>query len=208
MSDAVITLSCRDRPGIVRAVTGFVADHGCSITESHQFIDPDTSRLYMRLAFKAVVDATCDVDLLGKEFTAVAREFLMSWEIVDATRRARLIILVSRFGHCLNDLLYRARAGQLNADIAAVVSNHPDLEPPAAAAGVPFPHIPVTAATKPQAEAELLRLVGELEADVVVPARYLQILSADLCSPLAGRAINIHHSMLPGFKGAKPYQQA
>jgi formyltetrahydrofolate deformylase len=208
MSDVIITLSCPDRPGIVRAVSGFVAEQGCTITESHQFIDREAARLYMRVAFKAVQGATPRVDPLSTDFSEVAREFLMSWKITDATRRARLIIMVSKFGHCLNDLLYRVRVGQLNADVAAVVSNHRDLEPLAASAGVPFLHVPVTPATKPEAEAELLRLVDELEVDLVVLARYMQILSASLCAKLEGRAINIHHSMLPSFKGAKPYQQA
>lgn len=208
MSDVIVTLSCPDRPGIVRAVSGFVADQGCTITESHQFIDREASRLYMRLVFKAVEGATPSVDLLSADFAEVAREFLMSWKITDPTRRARLIIMVSKFGHCLNDLLYRIRVGELNADVAAVVSNHSDLETLATSAGAPFLHIPVTPATKPDAEAELLRLVDELQVDLVVLARYMQILSADLCAKLEGRAINIHHSMLPSFKGAKPYQQA
>jgi formyltetrahydrofolate deformylase len=208
MSDVIVTLSCPDQPGIVRAVSGFVADRGCTITESHQFIDHEASRLYMRLAFRAVQGATPSIGLLSTDFAEVAGEFLMSWKITDATRRARLIIMVSKFGHCLNDLLYRVKAGQLNADVAAVVSNHPDLEPLAASAGVPFLHVPVTPATKPEAEAELLRLVDELEVDLVVLARYMQILSADLCAKLEGRAINIHHSMLPSFKGPRPYQQA
>ena len=208
MSDVIITLSCPDRPGIVRAVSGFVTDQGCTITESHQFIDRAAGRLYMRLAFRAVEGPTPGIDLLSADFAEVAREFLMSWKIIDATRRVRLIIMVSKFGHCLNDLLYRVQVGQLNADVVAVVSNHPDLQGLAASAGVPFRHIPVTPATKPQAEAELLRLVDELQADLVVLARYMQILSAGLCDKLEGRAINIHHSMLPSFKGARPYHQA
>ncbi|MBS2547307.1 formyltetrahydrofolate deformylase [Catenulispora sp. NL8] len=208
MSDVIITLSCPDQPGIVRAVSGFVADQGCTITESHQFIDGESSRLYMRLAFQAVHGATPGIDPLSSDFAEVAQEFLMTWKITDATRRARLIIMVSKFGHCLNDLLYRVKVGQLNAEIAAVVSNHRDLEQLATAAGVPFVHVPVTAATKPEAEAELLRLVDALDVDLVVLARYMQILSAGLCAKLEGRAINIHHSMLPSFKGAKPYRQA
>ncbi|WP_194922981.1 formyltetrahydrofolate deformylase [Catenulispora pinisilvae] len=208
MSDVIVTLSCPDQPGIVRAVAGFVADQGCTITESHQFIDREASRLYMRLAFQAAHGVTPGIAMLTTEFAEVAREFLMTWKITDATRRARLIIMVSKFGHCLNDLLYRVKVGQLNADVAAVVSNHRDLEQLAAFAGVPFVHLPVTPATKPEAEAELLRLVDELEADLVVLARYMQILSPGLCAKLEGRAINIHHSMLPSFKGAKPYQQA
>jgi len=208
LSDVIITLSCPDQPGIVRAVSGFVADQGCTITESHQFIDGESSRLYMRLAFRAAHGATPGIGPLSSDFAEVAREFLMTWKITDATRRARLIIMVSKFGHCLNDLLYRVKVGQLNAEIAAVVSNHRDLEQLATAAGVPFVHVPVTAATKPEAEAELLRLVDALDVDLVVLARYMQILSAGLCAKLEGRAINIHHSMLPSFKGAKPYQQA
>jgi formyltetrahydrofolate deformylase len=208
LSDVIVTLSCPDQPGIVRAVSGFVADRGCTITESHQFIDREASRLYMRLAFRAVQGAAPSIGLLTTDFAEVAREFLMSWKITDATQRARLIIMASKFGHCLNDLLYRVKVGQLNADVTAVVSNHRDLEHLAASAGVPFLHVPVTPATKPEAEAELLRLVDELEVDLVVLARYMQILSADLCAKLEGRAINIHHSMLPSFKGAKPYQQA
>jgi formyltetrahydrofolate deformylase len=146
--------------------------------------------------------------VLEKNFAAIAESFGMTWNLSDAARRQRVLIMVSKFGHCLNDLLFRASTGWLNIDIVAVVSNHPDLAPMADDYEIPFYHVPVDPADKAKAEHELLRLVDELEADLVVLARYMQILSDDLCRQLEGRAINIHHSMLPSFKGARPYFQA
>jgi formyltetrahydrofolate deformylase len=202
----VLTLACPERPGIVRAITAFLADRGFDIVEHQQFDDHISGKLYLRTAFTPG-DTDVSAEGLSAEFAAVADEFDMEFTIHDG-RPQRLLVMVSKFGHCLNDLIFRWRAGSLGAEIAVVVSNHEDLRPMAEAAGLPFIHVPVTAATKPEAEARLLELVAEYNADLVVLARYMQVLSNDLCASLRGRAINIHHSFLPGFKGAKPYHQA
>ncbi|MEE2522112.1 formyltetrahydrofolate deformylase [Pseudarthrobacter sp. J75] len=208
----VLTLACPERPGIVRAITGFLADRGFDIVEHQQFDDHVSGKLYLRTAFTpgtAPAEGGSEVSAegLSAEFEAIAGEFGMEFSIHDSSPQ-RLLVMVSKFGHCLNDLIFRWRAGSLGAEIAVVVSNHEDLRPMAEAAGLPFIHVPVTAATKPEAEARLLELVEEYQADLVVLARYMQVLSDGLCRSLRGRAINIHHSFLPGFKGAKPYHQA
>ncbi|OLT12048.1 formyltetrahydrofolate deformylase [Pseudonocardia sp. CNS-139] len=205
---AVLTLSCPDGPGIVYAVAGFLVDARCTIVESQQFEDPDSGTFFMRVRFARVDRGPVDVEPLRHAFVDVAARFGMTWRLVDASERPRVVIMVSRFAHCLNDLLFRNSVGDLHLDVAAVVSNHPDLGKLADDYGVPFRHVPVTADTKPQAEAQLLELVREERVDLVVLARYMQILSDDLCKQLEGRAINIHHSMLPSFKGARPYHQA
>ncbi|MET1086611.1 MAG: formyltetrahydrofolate deformylase [Arthrobacter sp.] len=202
----VLTLACPERPGIVRAITAFLADRGFDIVEHQQFDDHISGKLYLRTAFTPG-DKEVSAEGLRAEFAAIADEFDMEFAIHDG-RPQRLLVMVSKFGHCLNDLIFRWRAGSLGAEIAVVVSNHEDLRPMAEAAGLQFIHVPVTAATKPEAEARLLELVAEYNADLVVLARYMQVLSNDLCASLRGRAINIHHSFLPGFKGAKPYHQA
>ena len=199
-----LTLNCPERAGIVHAVTSFLVDHGCDIVEHQQFDDDVRSRLFLRTAFTCV---SADVDNLTREFAAVASEFQMDFDLWDE-RRPRVLVMVSKAGHCLNDLLFRWREGSLGGEIAAVVSNHEDLRPMAEAAGLDFVHVPNTADTKHIAEQRLLELVEEYQADLVVLARYMQVLSNDLCAKLAGRVINIHHSFLPGFKGAKPYHQA
>ena len=210
----VLTLSCPEQPGIVRAVTAFLADRGFDIVEHQQFDDHVSGKLYLRTAFTLGSDIHQenglnhpDVEGLSSAFAPIAAEFAMDFTINDG-RPQRLLVMVSKFGHCLNDLIFRWQAGSLGAEIAVVVSNHEDLRPMAEAAGLPFIHVPVTSATKPEAEARLLELVAEYNADLVVLARYMQVLSNDLCESLRGRAINIHHSFLPGFKGAKPYHQA
>ena len=202
----VLTLACPERPGIVRAITGFLADRGFDIVEHQQFDDHMSGKLYLRTAFTPG-DKEVSAEGLSAEFAAIADEFDMEFAIHDG-RPQRLLVMVSKFGHCLNDLIFRWRAGSLGAEIAVVVSNHDDLRPMAEAAGLPFIHVPITADTKPQAEARLLELVEEYQADLVVLARYMQVLSDELTTKLRGRAINIHHSFLPGFKGAKPYHQA
>ncbi|MDP9697034.1 UNVERIFIED_ORG: formyltetrahydrofolate deformylase [Arthrobacter globiformis] len=225
----VLTLACPERPGIVRAITTFLADRGFDIVEHQQFDDHVSGKLYLRTAFTQSGDdgdqgpfarlnqrdgldkldqqGQQTAEGLSAEFAAIAGEFGMEFSIHDG-RPQRLLVMVSKFGHCLNDLIFRWRAGSLGAEIAVVVSNHEDLRPMAEAAGLPFIHVPVTAGTKSEAEARLLELVAEYDADLVVLARYMQVLSNDLCGKLRGRAINIHHSFLPGFKGAKPYHQA
>ncbi len=203
----VLTLSCPDRPGIVHAVSGVLAGLGGNITESQQFGSPVTGRFYMRVqvALPAADDAAA---ALEAALAPVADEFGMTWELDRVGRAVPTVIMVSKEAHCLNDLLFRQRAGGLPIDVVAVVGNHPDLAELATFYGVPFHHVPVTRDTKPEAEAELLRIVETTGAELVVLARYMQILSDELCARLAGHVINIHHSFLPSFKGAKPYHQA
>jgi formyltetrahydrofolate deformylase len=200
-----LTLSCQERPGIVHAVSSFLFAHGCDIVEHQQFDDAVRGQLFLRTAFVCAADT--DPDRLAADFQPVAEEFGMSFQL-SGDRPPRVLVMVSRLGHCLNDLIFRWRAGSLGAQLVAVVSNHQELRPMAEAAGLPFVHVPVTPATKHQAEARLLELVGEYRADLVVLARYMQVLSDEVCAALHGRVINIHHSFLPGFKGAKPYHQA
>ncbi|MEU9413669.1 formyltetrahydrofolate deformylase [Streptomyces sp. NPDC048281] len=203
----VLTLSCPDRAGLVHAVTGFLVGHGGNILESQQFDDRAEDRFFMRVHFDVPADAG-SLEELRAGFVPVAEEHRITWRLTDASTPTRTLIMVSKFGHCLNDLLFRRSTGALNIEIPAIVSNHRDFEPLARTYGIPFHHIPVTPDTKAEAEARLLRLVGELDVDLVVLARYMQILSDDLCKRLDGRAINIHHSFLPSFKGARPYVQA
>lgn len=200
-----LTLSCQERPGIVRAVSSFLFEHGCDIVEHQQFDDAVRGQLFLRTAFVGTDDA--DAGRLSAAFRRVADEFGMTYEVTGGQPQ-RVLVMVSKLGHCLNDLVFRWRAGSLGGELVAVVSNHEDLRPMAAAAGLPFVHVPVTPATKRDAEARLLELVAEHRADLVVLARYMQVLSDDACAALHGHAINIHHSFLPGFKGAKPYHQA
>jgi formyltetrahydrofolate deformylase len=204
----VLTLSCPDVPGIVHAVAGFLVERGCTIVASRQFGDPGSGRFFLRVEFAHADGARLDVAELRTGMDPVATRFAMAWRLVDAAERPRVLIMVSRFAHCLNDLLFRASIGELNVDVVAVVSNHPDLVRLVGGYQVPFRHIPVGPDTKAAAEAELLEIVDEERVDLVVLARYMQILSDDLCKRLEGRAINIHHSMLPSFKGARPYLQA
>jgi formyltetrahydrofolate deformylase len=204
----VLRLSCPDGPGIVYAVAGFLVAQQCTIVESQQFEDRANRTFFMRVEFMHVDDDLLDVTGLQAGFAAVAADFGMSWQLADITERQRAIILVSKYGHCLNDLLYRNSIGDLNLEVAAVVSNHPDLRSMADHYSIPYRHIEVTPESKAEAEAELLELVRAEAIDLVVLARYMQILSDHLCRELTGRAINIHHSMLPSFKGARPYHQA
>lgn len=208
MSELVLTLSCPDRPGIVQAVSTFVTAHGLNIVETEQFGDRDAARFYMRVAAESLDDVSPDADSLRADFEIVARDFAMDWRLVDSQQRPRMLIMVSKFGHCLSDLLYRVRIEQLAADVVAVVSNHPDCRDMVQAAGIPYVHLPVEAESKADAEDKLMQLVDQEQVDLVVLARYMQILSPELCDRLSGRVINIHHSMLPSFKGARPYQQA
>src|SRR4051794_309938 len=201
----ILTLSCSQRPGIVHAVSSFLFEHGCDIVEHQQFDDAVRGQLFLRTAFVCAEDA--DPERLSAEFGPVAEQFGMSYQL-SGDQPPRVVVMVSKLGHCLNDLIFRWRAGSLGAELVAVVSNHEDLRPMAEAAGLPFAHVPVTPGTKRLAEQRLLELVDEHRADLVVLARYMQVLSDEACAALHGRAINIHHSFLPGFKGAKPYHQA
>ncbi|ANP52491.1 formyltetrahydrofolate deformylase [Streptomyces griseochromogenes] len=203
----VLTLSCPDTAGLVHAVSGFLVRNSGNIFESQQFDDRQQGRFFMRVHFD-VSDPDVDREILRHRFGPVAEAHGISWTLRDAATPTRTLIMVSRFGHCLNDLLFRCRTGALNIEIPAIVSNHRDFESLAGTYGIPFHHIPVTKETKPEAEERLLGLVRELDVDLVVLARYMQVLSDDLCKELEGHAINIHHSFLPSFKGARPYQQA
>jgi formyltetrahydrofolate deformylase len=204
MKEYVLTLSCPDRIGIVHAVSGYCMKHGGDIRDSQQFGDPATRQFFMRVHLAA------DEDLAGlrESFAPVAAEFAMHWTLHESAYRPRVLVLVSQQDHCLNDLLYRHRIGALPGEIVAIASNHETCAPMARAAGIAYHHLPVTPQTKAEQEARLLALVGSLDVDLVVLARYMQILSPQACDVLYGRAINIHHSFLPGFAGARPYHQA
>ncbi len=204
--DFVLVLDCPDQPGIVHAVSGFLVRHGGNILESQQYGDQITGRFFMRIDF--ATEGAVRVEDLRSEFAEVAARFRMRYELWDARAPYRTLIMVSKHLHCLNDLLFRHSTGSLQIDIPVVVSNHPDAEQLVRSYGLDFAHVPVTPDTKPAAEAELVRLVKEHDVDLVVLARYMQVLSDELCRELSGRAINIHHSFLPSFKGAKPYHQA
>lgn len=203
----VLTLSCPDRVGIVHAVSGLLAEHHWNITESQQFGDRSTGQFFMRVAVDRDEEGS-DPAAVGDALGVLAAAFSMSLGWHDAGARARTLVLVSKQGHCLNDLLYRYRIGAIPVEISAICSNHPDFGPLAASYGIDFHHLPVTPETKPAQEAALLALVDELEIELVVLARYMQILSPELARALEGRAINIHHGLLPAFKGAQPYRQA
>ena len=204
VTDWVLTLSCPDRPGIVAAVAGLIAEHGGNITESQQFGDPETGQFFMRVQ----LEAATPYDELSRALAALAPRFGMDWSLDAAGRPLRTLVMVSTAAHCLNDLAFRQRSEDLPIDLVAVVSNHETLRPLADFYGIGFHHVPVTAETKAASEAALWALVEELDVELVVLARYMQVLSDDFCSRLPGRIINIHHSFLPSFKGARPYQQA
>jgi formyltetrahydrofolate deformylase len=206
-SDFVLTLQCPDTPGIVHAVSGFLLDHSGNIIESQQFGDAETGQFFMRVRVETT-DPAVDLESLRAGFGSVADRFGMTWELWSAGAPYRTLIMVSRFGHCLNDLLFRTSTGALQIEIPAIVSNHRDFERLADSYEIAFHHIPVTPDTKAEAERRLLELVDDLGIHLVVLARYMQVLSDSTCRALAGRAINIHHSFLPSFKGARPYHQA
>ncbi|ATH98672.1 Formyltetrahydrofolate deformylase [Alcaligenes faecalis] len=206
MNDYILTLSCPDRTGIVHSVSGWLLEQNGNILEAQQFGDAATNRFFLRIQFS--LPEKQDVNALQTSFAPIAEKFSMDANIYDAQRKARLLILVSRQGHCLNDLLFRAHSGQLPVEIAAVASNHTDHAGLASSYGIPFHHLPVTPETRPEQEQQIIDLARDLKIDLVVLARYMQILSTNLCQSLSGRAINIHHSFLPSFKGARPYHQA
>jgi len=204
VQELVLTLSCPDRPGIVHAVSGFLAERDCNIRDSQQYGSPRTSTFFLRVHVDSPVAATD----LREQFAAVADAFGMTWEMHADAEQQRVIVLVSRMGHCLNDLLYRWRSGYLPGAVAAVASNHTDLQSLTASYDVAFHHLPVTPETRDEQEARILALVDSLGVDLVVLARYMQVLSPQLCDALPGRIINIHHSFLPSFRGGRPYDQA
>lgn len=202
----VLTLSCPDRMGIVAAVANFLLEHQCNIVDSAQFGDATNRRFFMRVCFASPENLTRDA--VASAFVPITERFAMQAAFFDLDVKTRVCILVSKFGHCLNDLLYRYRVGALNIEIPAIVSNHRDFYQLAAANNIPFHHLPVEPATKRKQEARLLEIIESERIDLVVLARYMQVLSTDLCGKLQERAINIHHSFLPSFQGAKPYSQA
>jgi formyltetrahydrofolate deformylase len=204
----ILRVSCPAVSGIVAAVTTYLAEHGCYISEMAQFDDEDNGRFFMRAVFRYNTGVSGDTPQLEAGFADVAQRFDMHWSLHSSARPLRVLLMVSKFDHCLSDLLYRHAKGQLDMQITAVVSNHLDLRPMAERQGIRFIYLPVSKDTKAEQEAALMRIVEDTGTELVVLARYMQILSDDLCRQLSGRAINIHHSFLPGFKGAKPYHQA
>lgn len=206
----VLTLTCAERPGIVHAVTGLLLKHHGDIRELKQHDDQRSGTLFMRIEFDVAEakDVPAEIAELESSLGKLADEHQATWGLRPSGKKKRVVVMVSKFGHCLHDLLFRARMGELPVEIAAVVSNHPDHRQQVEWNGIPFFHVPVTAQCKPEAEAKLMDLVDRFEVDLVVLARYMQVLSDDLTRKLTGRAINIHHSFLPSFKGAKPYHQA
>ena len=214
-AEYILTLSCPDERGIVHSVSGFLTDNYCNILDSAQYGDTQTKLFFMRVhvvAEKTPQGAFISLDQLKERFNEHAKKWQMQWQLHDANYKPSVLILVSKIGHCLNDLLFRHQSGLLPVDIKAVVSNHPDFAPLAASYGIPFHHLPLATgaplAVKQQQEQAIKDIVHAQQIDLVVLARYMQILSHDMCQFLSGRAINIHHSFLPSFKGAKPYLQA
>ena len=206
-TEYVLTISCPDRPGIVYSVAAFLVQHHGNIRASQQFDDPLTGLFFLRMVF-VCADPQATVTTLRDGFAVVAQSFQMTWILSSAAEPTRTLILVSRLGHCLNDLLFRASIGALHIQVVGVLSNHEDFRDLVQRHQLPYHCVPVGPANKSAAEAELLRLVAEERVDLVVLARYMQVLSDDACKQLEARAINIHHSMLPSFKGARPYERA
>lgn len=201
----ILTLSCPDRTGIVHTVSGFLLNLGGNIIDSQQFGDYDSKTFFLRVHFSL---ENSDLETLRERFEGIATQYDMNWKIWDLEQKSNVLILVSKQGHCLNDLLFRTKSGNLPINIVGVVSNHRVFEKLSKSYGIPFYHLPVSKENRKEQEAEILRLVDELKVDLVVLARYMQILSNEMCEALSGKAINIHHSFLPSFKGAKPYHQA
>ncbi|WP_372881250.1 formyltetrahydrofolate deformylase [Psychromonas sp.] len=203
----VFTATCSAKSSIVASVTSFLSERGCYLSELSQFDDPITKRFFMRTVGYIESGGYTFGDL-SQEFQEVAKQFDMDWTLEPAAKPCKVLLMVSKFDHCLADLLYRLHKGEINMEITAIVSNHLDLRPMAEREGIRFIYLPVTKENKPEQEKALMNVVEETGTELVVLARYMQILSNDLCQKLAGRAINIHHSFLPGFKGGKPYHQA
>lgn len=203
----ILQATCEAAGGIVAGVTTYLWDNSCYIAEMHQFDDEVTGRFFMRAVCHIESDSL-DIETIRQTFPEVAKTFAMDWAVHDSTIPCKVLIMVSKFDHCLADLLYRHQKGELPMEITAVVSNHKDLRSMAEREGIRFVHLPITKENKLDQELILEEIIEETQTDLVVLARYMQILSNDLCKKLSGKAINIHHSFLPGFKGAKPYHQA
>ncbi|NKK62222.1 formyltetrahydrofolate deformylase [Rhizobium leguminosarum bv. viciae] len=206
MKNFVLTVSCKSTRGIVAAISSYLADKGCNIIDSSQFDDLDTGKFFMRVSFISEEGLSgADIDA---GFATVAAPFEMDYDFHDSEKRMKVLLMVSRFGHCLNDLLYRWKIGALPIDIVGVVSNHFDYQKVVVNHDIPFHHIPVTKPNKAQAEAQIMEVAEQTGTELIVLARYMQILSDEMCQKMSGRIINIHHSFLPSFKGANPYKQA
>ncbi len=203
----ILTLSCPDKPGIVYAVSSFLVQHSANIVASQQYGTPDDGRFFMRVHFSVPPPGRTAAEL-ERDFSWVAEAFHMAWRLHDTSVRIRTLLMVSRLGHCLNDLLFRWKSGSLPVELVGVVSNHEDFRDLTESYRLPFRHIPVTPQTKPAAEAALLSLIDETQTELIVLARYMQILSPEVCKRVQGRMINIHHSFLPSSKGPQPYHQA
>ena len=204
-SSHILTLSCNDRPGLVAAVAGSLFEGGANILEAQQFDDPETGQFFMRVVF----DGQASQRELRERTATLADRFRMTWQLRPTSEKQKVVLLVSGVDHCLGDLLYRARIGELRMDVAGIISNHPpEAMKISVIDDIPFHYFPVTKDTKARQEAQIKKVIGDTGAELIVLARYMQILSADLAGYLAGRCINIHHSFLPGFKGAQPYHQA
>ncbi|KAJ4502841.1 hypothetical protein HRR83_009129 [Exophiala dermatitidis] len=203
-NDHILTLSCPDKPGIVHAVTGIFANNSLNILDLQQFSDRTSEKFFMRVHFGPADDTA----FLKPAFDSLAAEIKMDYELRPVATKPKVLIMVSKIGHCLNDLLFRQKTGQLSIEVPVIVSNHPDFEPLARSYGIAFHHLPVTKDTKADQERRILELIRENDVDLVVLARYMQVLSPTLCEAMSGKIINIHHSFLPSFKGAKPYHQA
>ncbi|WP_454857629.1 formyltetrahydrofolate deformylase [Rhizobium binxianense] len=206
MKNFVLTVTCKSTRGVVAAISSYLAEKGCNIIDSSQFDDLDTGRFFMRVSFISEESAT-EAEIRSG-FAPIAARFEMDYDFHDSEQRMKVLLMVSRFGHCLNDLLYRWRIGALPIDIVGVVSNHFDYQKLVVNHDIPFHHIPVTKANKVQAEAHIMEVAEQTGTELIVLARYMQILSDEMCSKMSGRIINIHHSFLPSFKGANPYKQA
>lgn len=202
----ILTIQCPVARGITAAATGYLADADCNITDAAQFDDAETGRFFMRVTFDA--DEGADIEALRNGFSPVAEKFSMSWNILDSAVKTKVLLMVSNFGHCLNDILYRWNIGALPIDIVGVVSNHMTYQKVVVNHDIPFHYVPVTKQNKPKAEAQLLEIAESSGTELIVLARYMQVLSEELCQRMSGRIINIHHSFLPSFKGANPYKQA
>ncbi|KIV83261.1 formyltetrahydrofolate deformylase [Exophiala sideris] len=203
-NDHILTLSCPDKPGIVHAVTGIFAKNNLNILDLQQFSDRDSEKFFMRVHF-GPAEGTA---FLEPSFTSLANDIKMNYDLRPVAQKPKVLIMVSKIGHCLNDLLFRQKTGQLAIDIPVIVSNHPDFEPLAQSYNIKFHHLPVNKDTKADQENKILELIKQNDIELVVLARYMQVLSPTLCAAMSGKIINIHHSFLPSFKGAKPYHQA
>ncbi|SOH95137.1 formyltetrahydrofolate deformylase [Monaibacterium marinum] len=206
MSKYALTVTCHSTRGIVAAIANYLAENGCNISDSAQFDDKETGNFFMRISFDS--DEAIDIEKVRSGFSKTADTFGMEYEFHDENQKMKVVIMVSRFGHCLNDIMYRCRIGALPIDIVAVISNHMDYQKVVVNNDIPFHCIKVTPENKPDAEARIMAVVEETGAELIVLARYMQILSDEMCQKMSGRIINIHHSFLPSFKGANPYKQA